>query len=62
MQERVKSPGANAVSVMRQLLHHGQSKDRLVRGVQKHVNPYESVKKFPLLLEHRINIPFAVQN
>jgi len=30
MQERVKSSGANAVSVMRQLLQHGQSKDWLV--------------------------------
>jgi hypothetical protein len=50
MQERVESSGANAITVMRQLLHHGQSKDGLVRSVHQHVNPYESEKEFPLFL------------
>ena len=31
-----------------QLLHHGQSENRLVSSVQEHVYPYETEKEFPL--------------
>lgn len=56
MQERVEGSGANVVSMMRQLFHHGQSKDRLVRRVHQHVNPYQPEKQFPLLFQHNPNI------
>ena len=61
MQQRVKSSGANAIPVMRQLLHHRQPKDRLVRGVHKHVDPYKTEKEFSLLFQHTINIPPPAQ-
>lgn len=57
MQEGVESSRADAVSVMRQLLHHGQSKDRLMAGVHKHVNSYEPEKQHSLLFQHKTNIP-----
>jgi len=61
MQERVESSGANAISVMLKLLHHGQSKDWLVRSVHKHMNPYESEEEFPLLFQHKINILLLIE-
>ena len=61
MQEWVKSSGADAVAVMRQFLHHGQSKDRLMASVDKHVNPYESEKQLSLWFQHKTNIPLAAR-
>ncbi len=57
MQERVEGSGANAITVMRQFLHHGRAKDGLVRSMRKHVNPNKSQKDIPLLFQHNINIP-----
>jgi len=56
MQERVERTRTNAIAVMRQLLHHGQSEDGFVRRVHEHMNPNEPVKEFLLLLQHKINI------
>jgi hypothetical protein len=61
MQERVERSRPDAIPVMRQLLHHGQSKDGLVGSVHKHVNPYESEKEFSLFLQHKVNIPLPAQ-
>jgi len=61
MQERVESSGANAISVMFKLLHHGQTKDWLVGSMHKHVNPYKSEEEFPLLFQHRINILLLIK-
>jgi len=44
MQERVKSPGSDPISVMRQLLHHGQPEDWLVSGMHQHMDADESGK------------------
>lgn len=56
MQQRIKRSRADAIPVMRQLFHHGKPKDRLVRSVHQHVNPYKSEKELSLLLQHNINI------
>jgi hypothetical protein len=61
MQERVERSRANAVAVMRQLLHHGQSKDGLVSRVHQHVHADESGKELSLFLQHKINIPLLVR-
>jgi len=56
MQQRVQGSGPNAIAVMRQLPHHGQSKNRLMRSVHQHVDPYQPEEEFSLFLQHRINI------
>ena len=57
MQEWVEGARANAISMMRQLLHHGQSKDWLMGSMHQYMNPYESEVEFPLLFQHNVNIP-----
>jgi hypothetical protein len=57
MQEGVERSWTNAISVMLQLVHHRQPKDRLVRSMYQHVNSYEPEKQLPLLFQHKINIP-----
>ena len=56
MQERVQRSRADAISVMCQFFHHCQPKDRLVRGMHEHVNPYESEIELSLLFQHKFNI------
>ena len=50
MQKRVKRTWTNAISMVLQLVHHGQPKDWLVSSVQQHMNPYKAEEEFPLLL------------
>lgn len=57
MQKRIERSRTNAISMMLQLLHHGQSKDWLMGGMHKHMNPYEPEEEFPLLFQHKVNIP-----
>lgn len=54
MQERVECAGADSVTVMRELIHHGQPEDLLMRGVDKHVNSNEPVVELPVVIRHRI--------
>ena len=61
MQEWVEGSRTNAISMRLQLLHHGQSKDRLVGGMHQHMNPYESEEEFPLLFQHKINILLLIE-
>ncbi len=44
VQKRIERAGADAIAVMRELLHHGQSEDGLVHGVQQHVDADETVE------------------
>ena len=55
VQERVEGSGADAVSVVGELIHHGEAEDRLVRGVGEHVDADETEVEFALMLQHRIN-------
>ena len=57
MQEWIEGARANAIPMMRQLLHHGQSKDWLMGSMHQYMNPYESEEEFPLLFQHNVNIP-----
>jgi hypothetical protein len=56
VKQRVQRPRADAIAVMLELLHHPQPEDRLVGGVQQHVDANETVKKRSPLIPHRINI------
>jgi len=56
MEQRIQRPRPNPIPVMRQLLHHRQPKNRLMRRVHQHVDPYQSEIEFPLLLQHSMNI------
>jgi len=57
MQEWVEGPRTNAIPMMLQLVHHGQSKDWLMGRMHQHMNPNESEEEFPLLFQHNVNIP-----
>lgn len=57
MEQWIERPRPDPVPVMRQFLHHRQSKNRLVRGMNQHVDPYQPEKEFPLLFQHSMNIP-----
>ena len=52
VKQRIERSRTDAISVVLQLLHHGQSENRLVSSVQEHVDSYETEKKFPLMLWH----------
>ena len=57
MQKRIECAGADAIAVMREFLHHGESEDGLLRSVQQHVDANESIEKLAFLVCHKINIP-----
>ena len=50
MQKRVKRTWTNAISMVLQLVHYGQPKDRLVSSVQQHMDPDMAEEEFSLLL------------
>jgi hypothetical protein len=49
MEEWIQSSRSNPVTVMLQLLHHGQAKNRLMSGMNQHMDANESGKDFPLM-------------
>jgi hypothetical protein len=55
MEEGVKRSRADAIAVMLQLLHHGQTEDWVMRRMDQHVDPNEPVIKFALMIDHRID-------
>jgi hypothetical protein len=61
MQKRIQRSRPDPVAVMRQFLHHRQPEDRLMRGMNQHMDPYQPKKKFPLLFQHSMNIPRRVR-
>ena len=52
MQQRIERAGTDAVAVVRQLLHHGQAEDRLVRGMHQHMDPNQAEKEVSLIFGH----------
>jgi hypothetical protein len=44
---------------MRQLLHHGQTEDWLLRRMHQHVNANQTEIEFALLLQHSMNIALS---
>lgn len=42
VEKRVESTWPNAVSMMLQFFHHRQAEDWLMRGMHKHMNPYQA--------------------
>lgn len=52
MQQRIQCPGSDAITVVLQLFHHLEAKDRLLRCMKQHMNPYQTVEQFPLLVRH----------
>lgn len=53
VQQRVQCAGADAVAVMLQFLHHRQAENRLMPGVQKHVDANQSIEEFTFLIGHK---------
>ena len=53
MQKGIECAGADAVAVMREFLHHGESEDGLLRSVQQHVDADETVEELALLIYHK---------
>jgi hypothetical protein len=53
VQKGIERARADAVAVVGELLHHGESEDRFVRGVQQHVDPDKPVEEFALLICHK---------
>jgi hypothetical protein len=60
MQKRIKSTGSNPIAVMPQLLHHGQSKNRLLCGMHQYMDADQTKIKFALLFQHSMNITLPV--
>ena len=54
MQKRVESSRSNAISVMRQFLHHCKTEDGLVGRMYEYMNPYQAEIEFSLVTGHRI--------
>lgn len=53
MQKRIECARTDAVAVMREFLHHGESEDGLLRSVQQHVDADETVEELALLIYHK---------
>lgn len=53
VKKRVKRPGSNAIAMLPQLLHHCQTENGFMRGVEKHMDANQAVKEFPLVTVHR---------
>lgn len=49
MQQRIQCSCSDPIAMTFEFFHHCQSKDRLVRGVDEHMDADESVKEFPMM-------------
>jgi hypothetical protein len=49
VEEGIKSSWSNPVAVMLQLFHHRQAKERLMSGMDQHMDSNETGKEFPLM-------------
>ena len=54
MQKGVESSWPDAISVVRQFLHHRKTEDGFVRRMYEYMNPYQAEIEFSLVTEHRI--------
>jgi hypothetical protein len=52
VKQRVQGAWADAITVMLQFLHHGQTKDGLVHRVQQHMDADQAIEKLPFLVSH----------
>ena len=59
MQEGVESSWSDAISVMRQFLHHRKTEDGFLRRVYEYVNPYQAEIEFLLMTGHKIKYTSA---
>jgi hypothetical protein len=57
VQERVEGSWTDAVPVMLEFFHHGQTKDRLMKRMHEDVDAYEAEEEFTLMFQHTLNIP-----
>ena len=55
MKQRVERAGTDAVAVMLQFFHHAETEDRLLRGVQQHMNANQAVEEFASMIRHRVH-------
>ena len=62
VEQGVERSRADAIPVMRQLLHHGEAEDGLVRRMQEHMDPYQSDEEFALVTGHPLNITSFILN
>jgi hypothetical protein len=62
VQKGVESSRPDAISVMRQFLHHRKAEDGLLRRMYEHMNPYQTGKEFSLVTGHQSNIPLFEPN
>lgn len=62
VQQRIKRTRANAISVVLQLLDHGQSENGLLRRVYQHMDTYETDKEFSLMEGHHKRIPGQIKS
>ncbi len=53
VQKRIERAGTDAVAMVREFLHHGESEDGFVHGVHQHVDADEPVEEFALLICHK---------
>jgi hypothetical protein len=49
VQERIDGSGSNAVAVVLQFLHHGQTKYRFMSRMNEHMDANQSRKEFPVM-------------
>ncbi len=59
VEQRVQGSGADPVAVVRQFLDHGEPKDRLVRGMQQHMDADKAGKELWQAFCHTNTIPPA---
>jgi hypothetical protein len=49
VEERIERARSNPIAMMFKFLHHGEAKDRLVRGMNQDMDADKSGKELPLL-------------
>ncbi len=49
VKERIERAWPNAITMMFKFLHHGEAKDRFLRGMNEHMDADKSGEKVPLL-------------
>ncbi len=59
VEQRIKGSGADAITVVRELLHHGEAEDGLLRGVEQHMDANQPGEEFTAAIVHRIHYTAA---
>ncbi len=53
VQQRVQRPRSDAITMMRELLHHRQTKNRFLPRVAENMDANQAIKKFALVIVHK---------